>query len=358
MILSRVELFDDKRFQAAIKMVAPGSRVREALSYILQGQTGALLVFSGSPRTRKLLEGGVPLDVPFNPMLMYELAKMDGAIILDREGTRIMHANAILQPKPTIPSNETGTRHRAADRLAKQTREVVLAVSKRRNSMTLYLGDVKFSLDPVPTLLNKGLQAMSTLENYKASLDKVLFELSVRELEDLVTIFDVVRGVQRTEMVRRMLREVQTFVIELGSEGRLLALQLTEYQESLNAGIMVTRDYYRDGKTERDSLTRLTQLTSPEVLNLGHVAQCLGYSSNLATVDDYLVPRGYRILEQTHRLPSSIIEKLVGEFGNLRAIMQAPRESLIAVDGVGEVRAERLREGLKLLRNQLVFDLH
>ncbi len=358
MLMARIELFENKRFQSAIKMIAPGAPLREALSYMLQGQTGALLVFSSSARTRKLTEGGAPLDVPFNPMLLYELAKMDGAIILDRNATRILHANAILQPKPSIPSDETGTRHRAADRMAKQTNELVLAVSKRRNSMTLYLGEIKFNLDPVPTLLNKGLQAMSTLENYKASLDKVLFELSVRELEDLVTIFDVVRVLQRAEMVRRMLREVETFVIELGTEGRLLGLQLTEYQESLDSGIMVARDYYQDGKTEREALNRLSKLTNPEILNLGNVAQCLGYSSNLAAVDDYLVPRGFRILEQTHRLPSSIIEKLVGEFGNLRAIMQAPRDSLIAVDGVGEVRAERLREGLKLLRNQLVFDLH
>lgn len=358
MVTSRIELFEHTRFQAAIEMIAPGATLREALSYILQGQTGALLVFSGNVRARKLIEGGVPLNVAFNPMLLYELAKMDGAIILNRDATRILHANAILQPRRSIQSNETGTRHRAADRMAKQTNEMVLAVSKRRNAMTLYLGDVKFQLDPVPTLLNKGLQAMSTLENYKASLDKVLFELSVRELEDLVTIFDVVRVVQRAEMVRRMLREVQTFVTELGTEGRLLSLQVTEYQESLAAGMMVTRDYYRDGRSERDALARLSKLSTNEVLSLGNVAQCLGYSANLAVVDDYLVPRGYRILEQTHRLPSSIIERLVSEFGNLRAIMQAPRDSLIAVDGVGEVRAERLREGLKLLRNQLVFDLH
>lgn len=358
MLISRIDLFQDKRFQSAIAMIAPGTPLREALSYVLQGSTGALLVFSGKARTRNLIEGGVPIDVPFNPMLLYELAKMDGAIILDTHATRILHVNAVLQPKSSIPSDETGTRHRAAHRLAKQTREMVLAVSKRRNSMTLYLGEIKFNLDAVPTLLNKGLQAMNTLENYKVSLEKVLFELSVRELEDLVTIFDVVRVVQRAEMVRRMLREVETFVLELGSEGRLLALQLSEYQEILSAGIMVARDYYRDGKTEREALSRLSKLNQTEVLNLGNVAQCLGYSSNLAAVDDYLVPRGYRILEQTHRLPTSIIEKLVTEFGNLRAIMQAPRDSLIAVDGVGEVRAERLREGLKLLRNQLVFDLH
>ena len=357
-MISRDERFQDQRFRAAINMIAPGSALREGLSYILQGETGGLLFFTTRDRGQRLSEGGVSIDQPFNPMLVYELAKMDGAIILNRDASRILRANAILKPKATILSNETGTRHRAADRTAKQTGELVLAVSKRRSSMTLYLGEMKFILDPIHTLMNKGLQAMSALEKYKTTLDKVLYELSVRELEDLVSILDVVRVVQRAEMVRRMLQEVDTFVLELGGEGRLLGIQLHEFQDSMEAGLAVVRDYYRDGKSEKDTLVRLTKLSAADLLNPGSIAQALGYGTNLASVDDYLVPRGYRILKQTHRLPQSIIEKLVGEFGNLRAIMQAPREALIDVEGVGEVRAEKLREGLKLLRNQLVFDLH
>lgn len=355
---TREELFEDKRFRTVIEMIAPGAPVREGLSYILQGGTGALLVFSNKAQVRRLMEGGVSINAPFNPMLLYELAKMDGAIILDRNASRIMHANAILQPRSGILSSETGTRHRAGQRVAKQTNEPVLAISRRRSSMTLFLGDTKMNLDSVPTLLNKGTQAMSTLEKYRASLDKALLELSVRELEDMVTISDVVRVIQRTEMARRLQREARTYVIELGGEGRPLALQLNQLEDSLVEGLSVVRDYYRDGKTEKDAIERLDNLSDTDVLNLGAMAQCLGYKSNLTAVDDYLVPRGYRILQQTRRLPQSIIENLIGEFGNLRALIQAPREALIAVDGVGEVRAEKLREGLKLLRNQLIFDLH
>lgn len=353
----REDLFEDKRFRAAIELIAPGTPLREGLSYIIQGETGALLVFCSTPRVRKLAEGGVSINQPFSPMLLYELSKMDGGIILTRDATRIVHANAILQPKSAIISNETGTRHRTAERVAKQTGEMVLALSRRRSSMTLYLGDIKVNLDTVPTLLNKGTQAVATLEKYKASLDKVLLELSIRELEDLVTISDVVRVVQRAEMARRMLREARTYVIELGQEGRPLALQLNQLEDSLAEGFSVVRDYLRDSKSEKDALARLAELGDTDLLTPGAVAHCLGYQANLTAVDDYLVPRGYRILQQTRRLPGNIIDKLISEFGNLRAIMQAPREALIAVDGVGEVRAEKLREGLKLLRNQLIFDL-
>lgn len=357
-MIAREELFADERSRKAIEMIAPGTALREGLSYILQGGTGALLVFGNKRGTSNITEGGISINQPFVPMQLYELSKMDGAILLDKDATKILRANVILQPSTSIISNETGTRHRAAERYAKETGQMVLAVSKRRSSMTLFVGDIKLNLDTVPTLLNKAMQTKATLEKYKESLDKVVFELSVRELEDLVTIFDVVRVVQRAEMVRRMLLEVETYVVELGVEGRPLALQLREYQDSMEEGMLVVRDYFKDGKNWRSGADALAKLESKDVVELGSVAHCLGYSANLASVDDYLVPRGYRILRQTHRLPGAIIENLVNEFGNLRAIMQAPREALIAVEGVGEVRAEKLREGLKLLRNQLIFDLH
>ena len=358
--LEKASLYEDKKFLAALRKVAPGSLLREGLSYIIQGGGGGLIVVSNNPKVRALAEGGVKINCPFESTLLYELAKMDGAIYLDKDVTRIISANTFLIPDDTIESVETGTRHRAAERLAKQTGEMVIAISQRRATVTLYVGDIKHTLDNIATLLNKAGQALQTLEKYKVTLDRVLVELSVRELEDLVTIYDVVRTAQRTEMVLRIVKEIENYIVELGIEGRLLEMQLREFEESINEGLMVIRDYFRGREIvdEKEVFERLDKFSAMELLNLGNISNALGYGLNISAVDDYLVPRGYRILTKTHRLPRPVIENLVNTFGNLRAIIQAPHEKLTAVEGMGDVRAGKLKEGLKLLRNQLIFDLH
>ncbi len=359
-LVDKSVFYEDKNFLEALRKVAPGTALREGLSYIIQGGTGGLIVVSSSPKVRALTEGGVKINCPFEPTLLYELAKMDGAIFVDKDVGRIISANTFLVPDETIPSAETGTRHRAAERLARQTGEMVIAISQRRSTLTLYVKEIKHVMDTIGTLLNKAGQALQTLEKYKTTLDRVLVELSVRELEDLVTIYDVVRAVQRTEMVLRIVKEVNYYIVELGIEGRLLDMQLKEFEDSINEGLMVIRDYFRDKeiRSEKEVLSRLGKFSSMELLNLGNISNALGYGLNISAVDEYLVPRGYRILTKTHRLPRPVIENLVNTFNNLRTIIQAPHEKLIAVEGMGDVRAEKLKEGLKLLRNQLIFDLH
>jgi diadenylate cyclase len=358
--IDKAKLYEDRKFLEALRKVAPGTMLREGLSYIIQGSTGGLIIISSSPKARALTEGGVKINSPFQPTLLYELAKMDGAIFVDKDVTKIISANTFLVPDETIYSEETGTRHRAAQRFAQQTGEMVIAISQRRSTVTLYVGEIKHVMDNIATLLNKASQALQTLEKYKATLDRLLVELSVRELEDLVTIYDVSRTIQHTEMVLRIVREVKYYLVELGVEGRLLEMQLRELEESANEGLMVVRDYYRDKeiRSEKEVVNRLDKFSSMELLNLGNISNALGFGLNISAVDEYLIPRGYRILTKTHRLPRTVIENLVNTFSNLRAIMQAPREKLTVVEGMGEVRAEKLKEGLKLLRNQLIFDLH
>ena len=358
--IDKASLYEDKEFLEALRKVAPGTKLREGISYIIQAGTGGLIVISNKLKARALVEGGVKINSPFSPTLLYELSKMDGAIFVDKDVTRIVSANTFLIPDETIYSEETGTRHRAAQRFAHQTAEMVIAISQRRSAVTLYVGEIKHVLDSIATLLNKAGQALQTLEKYKATLDRLLVDLSVRELEDLVTIYDVARTVQHTEMVLRIIKEVKYYIVELGVEGRLLEMQLREMEESANEGLMVIRDYFRDKEihSEKEVANRLTKLSPMELLNLGNISNALGYGLNISAVDEYLIPRGYRILTKTHRLTRPVIENLVNTFGNLRTIVQAPREKLIVVEGMGDVRAEKLKEGLKLLRNQLIFDLH
>ncbi len=349
---------EEELFREALQMVSPGAPAREAISFILQSGTGALLCFGQPKRMADLSEGGVHLDAPCTPQLLYELSKMDGAILLNLAGTRILYANRFLKPRSTVASEETGTRHRVAERMAKQAKCIVVAVSERRSSVTLFVGERKHVMDTLPTLLNRASQVLQTLERFIIALNEALEDLSVREFQDMVTIFDVCRAIQRYERVLRIAREMEPFIIELGAEGRLVDLQLQELMMSVKDAELLIWDFYREkGRHPVETISeRLSELSQEEFLKLGSISQLLGYTANLRSIDTYLSSRGYRILTQTHRLTPQIIDNLVARFETLQQIMRAPKEDLVEVDGVGEVLAERIRVGLNLLQNQLALE--
>ncbi len=340
-------------------MISPGTVIRDAISAILQSKTGALLCFGEPKRLSDLSEGGVKLDASCTPQRLYELSKMDGAIILNSNGTRILFANRFLKPDESIPSEETGSRHRAAERLARQAHCVVIAVSERRSSVTLYVHNIRHVLESISTLINKTTQAIATLEKYMKALEQALQDLSTREFQDMVTIFDVCKAIQRCEMISRIASEIEPYLLEIGTEGRLLRLQMQELLMPIEEADLVVRDYYREkGNASYDQVqARIREFSQQDLLNLSNISQALGYGPNLRTVDTYLTPRGYRLLTMTHRLTPQIIENLVKKFENLPQIMRAPKDELVGVEGVGEVLAERVRVSLNLLRSQLALDM-
>ena len=349
---------DKAALRDALMMVSPGTELREAIAAIIQSRNGALICIGDPRRLAETSEGGVEIDAELKPQLLYELAKMDGAIILSQDASRIMYANRFIKTDTSIPTDETGTRHRAAERLAKQTGCIVVAVSERRSTVTLYAHDAKQILDSISTLLNKSMQALNTLEKYVRALDQATTDLSTREFEDVVTIFDVCKTVQRCEMGTRIAREIEPYVVELGIEGRLVDMQLQELLIPFEEAQLVVKDYYREksGIKYEQALERVAEITADEMLELANISNALGYGGNLKSIDTYLSPRGYRILTQTRRLTPQIIENLVLKFGSLQQIMRAPKEELCTVDGIGEVLAERIRLSLNSLRNQLAMD--
>jgi len=348
----------DEAFRDALWMISPGTKIREGISAILQSRTGALICIGDRKKLTELSEGGVKLDAAATPQLLYELSKMDGALILSEDGTRIIYANRFLKPDNSIATNETGTRHRAAERLAKQAKCIVVAVSERRSAVTLYVHNKRHVMDNVTTLLNKATQALQTLEKYISVLRSVLRDLDSREFQDMVTIFEVCRAVQRREMIRRISKEIEPYILELGTEGRLIEIQMQEMLMPVEEAILVIKDYYREkpGLTYEEVEKRISEIPQQELLDLGNICQALGYGSNLRTIDVYLTPRGYRMLTQSHRLTPQLIDNLVARFGTLQQIIRASKDDLVAVEGIGEVMAERVRTSLNLLRNQLSLE--
>ena len=118
------EAAGDSKFHRALKSIAPGTPLREGLEHILRAKTGALIVVSDSPTIMALVDGGFAIECDYSPAHLYELAKMDGALVLSQDGKKIRYANAQLIPDSSIPSAETGTRHRTAERVANQSGEL------------------------------------------------------------------------------------------------------------------------------------------------------------------------------------------------------------------------------------------
>jgi diadenylate cyclase len=348
--------------RAALSAVAPGTQLRDGLERILRGNTGGLIVLGVDRTVESLCTGGFVLDVEFTATRLRELCKLDGAVIVDRDISRIVRAGVQLVPDPTIPTEETGTRHRTAQRVSIQAGFPVLSVSQSMRLIALYLDGQRRVLEDSGAILSRANQALATLERYKLRLDEVAGTLSALEIEDLVTVRDVAAVGQRLEMVRRIAAEIAEYVVELGTDGRLLSLQLDE----LIAGVeperqLIVRDYLPDagGKRSRKVSTALAELDGlghAELLELPLVARALGYSAAPESLDTAVSPRGFRLLAKVPRLPGLVIDRLVDHFGGLQKLLAASVDDLQAVDGVGETRARSVREGLSRLAESSILE--
>ena len=344
----------------SMKTASPGTMLHDGLENILRAKTGALIVVGDTEEVLALCNGGFRIDAEMHPASLYELAKMDGAIVLSSDGRRILYANTQLAPDPMIPSFETGTRHRTAERVARQTNQLVISISQRRNVITMYRGNTKFLLREVSVILAKANQALSTLEKYKSVFEQALTNLTALEFEDLASLFDVTTVIQRGQLVSRIASEIERYVLQLGSEGRLVNMQLEELMVDIeDDGLLVAKDYFEqeDGDPE-EMWNTISDWESDELLNLALISKALGYGSQMNALDQAVTPQGYRVLRKIPRLPMPVVENLVKRFQSLPDILNASIEELDEVEGIGEVRARAIKEGLRRLREQVLLDRH
>jgi diadenylate cyclase len=351
--LSELEARQDPRLLRALDMVAPGTPLRDGIENIIHARTGGLILIAEVDEVSFLFSGGIKLDVDYTPALLYQLAKMDGAIVLDPANRKICWANVQLMPDPTILSMETGTRHRTAERVSKQTRALVIAISQRRDVVSLYVEGIKYILEEIPTVLSKANQGLATLEKYRDRLDQVAARLTDHEFSDTVVLYDVLAVLHRAELVTRMAAEVERYIIELGSEGRLIEMQLEETVVGVMAERAATvRDYSvvdSEPGLER-ALSELAALDHQDLLDFGRLAELLGYDRKTNTLDFAVSPRGYRMLSGVPRLPRLVAQKVVHQLGDLASILAASEDELEAIEGVGESHAQEIREGLRRLQ--------
>jgi diadenylate cyclase len=352
----------EDRLRSSLAAVAPGTALRDGLERILRGSTGALIVLGHDRTVEGLTTGGFSLDVEFTAQRLRELSKMDGAVVVTTDLSRIVRAGVQLVPDSSIATDETGTRHRTAERVARQTGHPVISVSASMRIIALYVGGRRHVVDDSAAILSRANQALATLERYKLRLDEVAGTLSALEIEDLVTVRDAMVVSQRLEMVRRIAREIEGYVVELGTDGRLLSLQLDELMAGVESDReLVLRDYLVEGGGRRrrsveDALAELDSLSASDLLDLVAAAKAVGYPASADALEAAVSPRGYRLLAKVPRLPRAVVDRLVEHFGGLQKLLAAGIDDLQAVEGVGDTRARSVREGLSRLAESSILE--
>ena len=346
--------------KATLARVAPGTGLRDGLERILRGRTGALIVLGYNPTVESICSGGFEIGIEFSPTRLREGPQRDGAIVCHGHAPTIVTPAAHRVPDPRTDPHAAATRHRTAERVAIQTGLPVISVSQSMQIIALYVQGIRHVIEGSENVLARANQALATLERYRARLDQVTNSLSALEIEAMVTVRDIAQTLQRQEMVRRISEEIAQYVLELGEDGRLLALQLEELTAGLGPGSdVVIRDYAGDSATQEtidSAVQALMDLTSVDLIDLNRIAAILGYAGGSESLDALVQPRGYRLISGLKPVPRAVADRLVDHFGGLQNLMAATIEDLMTVDGIGEQRARTVREGLSRMAEASLLD--
>lgn len=337
-------------WERILSLVAPGSKLREGLDNILDGQKGALILVGIDEEVEKVLDGGFSLNCEYTPERLFELSKMDGAIILDDKIERILYANVHLQPDKRYLTDESGTRHRTAQRIAKQLDRITIAISERKRVQTLYKGEIRYKLRSLEGLMNEASQGINTLERYRYVLDKSLINLTLLELDGIATVEEVCIVLQKFEMFKRIKIDVIECLFELGSEGKLLRLQLEDLVFGLkDEKLEFLKDYYTGGEEKEEELAaEMSALDDSELLDLAKLSSVLGFGKTTKSLDNPVTTKGYRLLSKFGKLTRKDVGSLVDKFGQLSKIQEASVEELSEV--ISKFKANAVKRGFERVK--------
>lgn len=326
-----------------LRRFAPGTTLRDGAELIFRQGTGVLMVLGSSSQIDDLCTGGFRFaDVPVTAQRIAELAKMDGGIVVDEGTNTITRANVHFIPDPRIPTDETGTRFRTADRLASQTGLPVLAVSEEgRDIAVVFVGDERFVLKSPTALFGEANRRLQSLERLRSRLDDAVERLSSYEIDDIVTMRDAVKVIQRAALVLRHVDELESIAVELGAEAPLVRLQATDVADGVPELADLAVADYLPRKPRRGSsvLARLAEIPTEDLYHTARVGELLG----LVPLDAEVSPRGVRALAAVPRIPDVVGDRIQKRFGTLKRLRSASVEELDQIDGVGPKRAARIR---------------
>ena len=282
----------ERTFLDFLKLVSPGTSLRAVINDILRSDLGAMIVFnSPTLQQQNIFEGGFRINSRFTAQKLFELCKMDGAIVLSQDLKRILHANVLMNPDTNIRSIETGTRHKAAERTAKQAHTFVITISERRKKTTLYHASSRYYLKSTEELIRNITSNLQILEKQREILTEHLINLNILEMSELVSVSDVCKVIQRTEMILKISDSIKRNFTELGKEGSIMHMRYREILrgvEKSENGIL--RDYAN--LPLKRAKTLLSNLTFEGLLETESIARLILEKS----LEESISPKGYRFL--------------------------------------------------------------
>ena len=302
------------------------------------------------------MRGGFELNTAYTPQKVYELSKMDGAIILSENIKTIYGANIQLQPDSNIKTDESGTRHQAANRIAKQKGNLVIAVSERRNKITVYKGDFIYSLNELSNLLVKSSQAITALEKYSVGIEKGWTNLSVLEFDNMVTLYDVVEVIRMYGLLFKMSEELLDYM-ELGIESRLVKIQYDEIMLNKNESFIdLIMDYKMENEKAEKVVENIRNLTKEELFEDENIVNILGYNLKDISLDEGVKSRGYSLLSSINKITKKDIELITGELKDVQMILLASPEKISQIKGISKFKSEHIHKALARLKNKIALD--
>ncbi len=347
--------------RALLAKVAPGSALREGVDRVLRARMGALIVLGDRREVLEICSGGFHLDSELTPQRLSELAKMDGAMVLDAGATRIAWANVHLVPEPTVPTTETGTRHRTAERVARSVDVPVIAVSEEMGTITIYRRELRHVVRPTENLIARATYLLSTMERFRQRFDEADSALTASEIGDVVTAGDVALLLQRSEMLLRIGEAVDDLLDELGEHGRLLHLQLRELVSGVSDERRLVLEDYLAAPSQLRSYSpesvarRLEDLPTDDLLGIDRFVAALG-ELDVVDLATPLEPRGLRLLNRMSQLAPETTRELIARFGTLHQLVRATALDLASAAGLSPEQAQLVKDGLARLAESSILD--
>ncbi len=313
----------EERMKEAVRLTAPGQPLRTALDMIIAGRIGALICVGDTDAVLAAGNDGFPLSISFTSNRLFELSKMDGAIVVDGGLNQILRANFHLNPDPSLATSETGMRHRTAARMSVLTNATVISVSERRGVVNVYVDGKSYQIQPVTEIMSSVTQLVSTLQTTRTTLDRSLLRLTALELDDYVTLADITDIFSSFEIMEQAKVELRNSIIKLGTQGKIVQMQL----EQLAGASMETeynlmiRDYAAVATEENAARIRdeFAAMSAQDLTNPSKVAAVLGYED--LDEDSVMSPLGLRTLSRVSVVRDGVAERIVDEYGSLQDLM-------------------------------------
>ncbi len=348
---SKEKIEIEKGITNVLKMFAPGTSLRMGLDDLLRARMGALIIFENE-NVKRIVDGGFKINMKFSPQKLVELCKMDGAIVLSKDGKEILCANSLLIPRSDISSKETGTRHKSAERAAKDTNTLVIAVSERKNKISIYYGDLVHELERSSDILRRSSETLQILEKQRDLFNTLIADLNLMEIEKFVTLNDVCSVLRRSEIIRRISENIKRDLVELGKEGRIVSLRLKELiAYPLRESELILKDYF--GQKHLKIAEDLSKINFDFLLEDSNISVMLFED----VIDDKPIsPSGQRLLSKINFF-ESYAEILIRKLKNLDNVLFATDEELLEILGDEEL-FNFFKKQLASLKEKIILGKH